>query len=137
MFSSRPKSAPRDEAPAGNGRTLARLEFEMALDLVGDAQNRKWAEVVRQAAGAAGGDLAVVLPFVDAEGKLAEQAIVRLVEDGKSRFLQVRSAGSGYAIADEAEIDADLLGFARASVDVLERLRADRNVTAPLAVSTN
>jgi hypothetical protein len=137
MFGSRSKPAPRTEAPASSGRTLARLEFEMALDLVGDVRNRQWADVVRQAANAAGGDLALVLPFLDEAGKVAEQAVVRLMDEGQSRFFQIRPSGGSYAIADEGEIAADLLGFARASIDVLERLKADQSITTPVAASAN
>lgn len=133
MFGSRSKSAPRTEAPASSGRTLARLEFEMALDLVGDVRNRQWADVVRQAANAAGGDLALVLPFLDQDGKVAEQAVVRLVEDGQPRFFQVQAAAAGHAIVEENQMDAALLGFARSSVELMERLKADERVIAPTA----
>lgn len=50
-------------------------------------------------------------------------AIVRLIEDGRSQFVQVRINGKAFAVSGESEIDAALLGFARASIDVLERLK--------------
>ena len=51
--------------------------------------------------------------------------VIRLQEDGGNRFIQVRIDDSAFAIAEEAEIAADYLGFAQASLDVLERLRVD------------
>ena len=101
----------------------------MALEL-GGAGDRPFAEMVEQAAEAAGVDLLFVLPAPDGRGNAA---IVRLMEDGQSRFLQVRREGSALAVSEEPDIDAGLLVFARASIDVLERLRDDRRVLAPLS----
>ena len=113
--------------PAPTAHSLARLEFEMALEIGGDDQ--PLADIVRNAAQSAGGDLVFMLPAANGEGVTA---MVRLVEDGRSTFLQVRRAEKGFAIAEEGAIDADLIGFARASVAVLEQLRADPKVLAPL-----
>ena len=118
--------------PAGSD-DLKRLEFEMALEL-GSSSGRPLAETVREAAEAAGGDLLFVLPAPDGRGNAA---MVRLLEGGRNRLLQVRRAGSAYAVAEEPEINSELLVFARASIDVLERLREDGRVLAPLASSAH
>jgi len=117
------------DAPDADGRKLRRLQFELALEL-GDTGELPLAETLRQAAEDAGGDLLFVLPAPDGDGMAA---VVRLDDDGKDCFLGVRTAEVGFAVSDETEIDATLLGFARASVDVLERLKADRTVLEPLA----
>ena len=116
-----------------DGRKLRRLQFELALEL-GDTGELPLAETLRQAASDAGGDLLFVLPAPDGDGMAA---VVRLDDDGKDCFLGVRTAEVGFAVSDEADIDANLLGFARASVDVLERLKADRTVLEPLAGATH
>ena len=59
------------------------------------------------------------------------------MDNGSAQFLQVRTSDGGFVVSAEAEIDADLLGFARASIDVLERLRDDRSVLAPLAAAAH
>lgn len=112
-----------------DGQRLKRLEFEMALE-IGSAGGRPFPETLRRAADIAGGEVLFMLPAPDKNGATG---LLRIVEDGRSRFVQVRSGDSGFAVSEEAEIDADLLGFARASIDVLERLRADRSIIAPLA----
>jgi deferrochelatase/peroxidase EfeB len=109
--------------------SLARLEFEMALEL-GDGNSLPSVEAVREAAQAAGGDVVLSLPTPDGQGV---SAVVRLVENGHNQFVQVRSAETGFAVLSEGQIDTDLLGFARTSVEVLERLKADSSVLAPLA----
>ena len=88
------------------------------------------AETVRQAAAAVGADLLFVLPVLPGDGLTA---VVRMAEGDQSRILQVRMAEGAPAVTEEPEIDADLLGFARATIDVLERLRDDRRVLEPLA----
>lgn len=103
------------------GKSLKRLELEMALK-VGEATGRSPADKLRKAAAIVGGDLLFVLPAKDAPGTTG---VIRLQEDGDDRFIQVRIDDSAFAIAEEPEIDADYLGFARASLNVLERLRAD------------
>ena len=127
MVNSRTKPGVAGSQPA----SLKRLEFEMALELSGSA-GLPLAETVRNAADSAGGELLFVLPAPDGKG---DAAMVRLVEDGRSRFVQVRPAGSGFALVEEPEINAELLGFARASIDVFERLREDGRIVAPLASS--
>ena len=136
MMGARAKAAEGGEAKAGDSQALKRLEFEMALE-IGDTVNRSLTEIVRQAAEAAGGDLLFVLPALGPNGRPVEQALVRLVEDESSQFVQVRASDGGLVVSAEAEIDADLLGFARASIDVLERLREDRSVLAPLAAAAH
>ncbi len=125
---------------------LPRLEFEMALEIVG-SEDENWTAAVREAAEAAGGDLLFVLPCATdiqaADGGLpagaspVENAMVRLVEDGESRLLLVRSGAAGLHLVEEDAIDAELIRFARASIDVLERLGADKRVVAPLATAVS
>ena len=116
-------------AAADDGQRLKRIEFEMALEL-GEAGGRPFAESLQKAADAAGGEVLFMLPTADGVGATG---LLRLVDNGSSRFVQVRTGGDGFIISEEADIDANLLGFARASIDVLERLRADRSVLAPLS----
>jgi hypothetical protein len=123
MMNVRAKAA----APATAGRSLKRLEFEMALE-IGDHIDRPPAEAIHLAAQAAGWELVIVLPTPEGHGT---SAIVRLAEGNRNRFLQVEADDEGYAFFEESEIDPELLGFARSSIDVLERLRADRAVRAP------
>ena len=116
--------------PAGDdGRRLKRLEFEMALEF-GDAGGLPFPEILQKAAEIAGGEILFVLPATAEKGATG---LIRVMENGQSRFIQVRAVDTGFVISENAEIDADLLGFARASIDVLERLRADRSVVGPLA----
>jgi hypothetical protein len=136
MMGARAKAAESGDAKAGDSRALKRLEFEMALE-IGDTVNRSLTEAVRKAAEAAGGDLVFVLPALGPNGGPVEQAVVRLVEDGSTQFVQVRGSDGGFVVSAEAEIDAGFLGFARASIDVLERLREDRSVLAPLAAAAH
>lgn len=125
MINFRAKKMRNSSAPAG--RSLGRLEFEMGLEIA-DSGEQPLSETVRQAAQTAGGDLVFMLPAANGQGVTA---MVRLVEDGRGYFLQVRRADAGFAISEEGDIDADLIGFARASIAVLEQLRADPSVLAP------
>ena len=113
---------------AGDRRKLKRLQFELALEL-GDTGEKPLAETLREAARAADAELVFLLP--DPEG-LGMTALVRLNEDGEDSFVQVRTAEIGFAVAEEEEINPALLGFARASVDVLQRLNADEAFRQPL-----
>jgi hypothetical protein len=131
VMSSQARQAGRSNSVADDLRRLRRVEFEMVLE-TGDAGGKPFAESLQKAAAVAGGEVLFVLP---AAGGVGATGLLRLVEEGASCFVQVRAAEIGFIISEEAEIDADLLGFARASIDVLERLRADRRVIAPL-VST-
>ena len=106
-----------------------RLHFELALEL-GFASKRPLHETLWNALNTAGCDVILQLPTPDAEGVIT---IVRLRENGQEGFLQVRMAECGFAIADEAEIDPDLLSFARASIDVLDRVKADGAILEPIA----
>ena len=58
--------------------------------------------------------------------------MVRLVENGNSRLLLVRAGAAGFHLVEEDAIDAGLVRFAHASIDVLERLGSDKRVIAPL-----
>jgi hypothetical protein len=109
---------------------LKRLEFEMALEL--GLPGETLAEGVRRAAEATGGELVFVLPAPDGRAR----AVVRFVEDRRTVFVEVRPDENGvqHVVADE-DIDGAVLGFARASIDVMERLRADTKVVAPLAAA--
>ena len=62
-------------------------------------------------------------------------AVIRLVDDGVDHFLQVGTADAGFAVSDEAAMDQTLLGLARASVDVLQRMSADRSIREFLAAA--
>jgi hypothetical protein len=120
-------------APPADGRSLKRLEFEMALELA-HTGDRPHEELLRQAATTAGADLLFVLPAPDGSGVTS---VVRLVENGGDRLLQVRTADDGFAISEEGEMDPEALSFARASIDVLERLKADGQVLEPLAAAAH
>jgi hypothetical protein len=104
------------------GGIVKRLDLDMALK-IGEIAGRSAEEKLRRAATITGGDLLFVLPARDGAGTTA---IMRLMEHGKSRFIEVRINDTAFTIAEEADIDADRLGFARASLDVLERLRSAR-----------
>jgi hypothetical protein len=118
-------------APATDGRTLKRLEFEMALG-IGHVEKGMAVETLRKAADASGCDLLFVLPAADGEGEIA---MIRLPDRDRSHFVQVAASDGGFDFIEEEEIDADFLGFARACLNVLERLRADQAIRAPLAAS--
>ena len=129
------------KAANNNGVVLPRMEFEMALEIV-RPNEENWTGVVRDAAEIAGGDLLFVLPYAEAtDGKNGdssadtnpvEHAMVRLVEDGESRLLLVRAGAAGFHLVEEDAIEGGLVRFARASIDVLERLGSDKRVVAPL-----
>jgi len=108
-------------ASAGDGPGLQRLQFELALDMSATDQ-RPPVDTLTQAAETAGAEVVFVLPTPRGKGITA---VVRLVDEGRDYFLQVRSAEQGFAVADEAEMSETLLGLARASVDVMQRLSAD------------
>lgn len=116
-------------APAIETARLMRLELELAVEL-GVGSGKSFNDAVQQAVESVGGDLLFVLPGADGDGTAA---LLRLVEDDGSRILQVRKSGSSFAVTEEEHIDAAILGFARASIDVMERLRDDQRVLAPLA----
>ncbi len=136
---------------ANDAFLLPRLEFEMALEVAGTGDkgwgdknwgderwgDERWTEIVRDAAEAVGGDLLFVLPYAEDSGSPANSApinhaMVRLVEDGKSRLLLVRAGAAGFHLVEEDAIDAGLVRFAYASIEVLERLGADKRIVAPL-----
>jgi len=99
---------------------LMRLHFELALER-GVTGQQSLQDTLVSAVATAGCDVAAELPTRDATGVLT---IVRLREDGRDGFLQIRTAESGFDIVDEIDIEPALLSFARASIDVLERLKA-------------
>ena len=129
-----------------DGFVLPRLEFEMALEVAAPDKDN-WTAIVRDAAEAAGGDLLFVLPYAEepnTEGSKTEDsgssanptpidhAMVRLVEKGKSRLILVRAGAAGFHLVEEDTIEAGLVRFARASIDVLQRLGSDKRIVAPL-----
>ena len=134
-------SADVGKAANNNGVALPRLEFEMALEIVGPNEE-SWTAIIRDAAEAAGGDLLFVLPYAEtpcakdggspADANPIEHAMVRLVEDGESRLLLVRAGAAGFHLVEEDAIEGGLVRFARASIDVLQRLGSDKRVVAPL-----
>jgi hypothetical protein len=101
-------------------RKLMRLHFELALER-GVTGQRSLQDTLVSALATAGCDVAAELPTRDATGVLT---VVRLREEGRDGFLQIRTAESGFDIVDEIDIEPALLSFARASIDVLERLLA-------------
>jgi len=119
-----PASAP---LAAANGAGMKRLQFELALEVSG--ARRPLADTVRDAARSAGAELLFVLP--DRTGE-SSKAVVRLKEDGQETFLQVALVDGAYSVADDTAMDAALLGFARASVDLFRLMSADDAIHAPL-----
>ena len=111
------------------GRGLRRLQFELALDLSLPG-GRPMAETIAGAAETAGVDLLFVLPAANGQ---AVTGVVRISEEGNDTFLQVRPSDGGFAVLDETEMDANLLRLARASVDVFQRMSADKAIREPLA----
>ena len=115
----------------GGGRSLQRLQFELALDMSA-TDGRPPKETLAHAAQSAGADLLFVLPAPRGKGMTA---VIRLVDEGADHFLQVASGESGFAIFDETDMDRTLLGLARASVDVLQRMSSDRSIREYLAAA--
>jgi hypothetical protein len=109
-------------APLTEAQSLKRLEFEMALK-IGGAVDHTPAQKLHKAAAIADGEVIVVLPTGDGKGA---EGIVRLNDRGTTQLLMARILDSGFVISEESDIDADLLGFARTSVALFDRLRADR-----------
>lgn len=107
--------------PSADGRSFKRLEFEMALDLA-SGSGRSLRDTVGAASKSAGGELVMLLPVRTASDDVAELALVRFPDEG-GRFLQVRSEGAALVVAEEDGIDPDLLGFARTSLALFERLK--------------
>lgn len=103
----------------------------MVLDII-EGQDLNWADAVRQAAQASGGELIFVLPDAHEDGSVRNRAMVRLTEDETERLIVVAERDDGYEVQEEPEIADDLIQFARASIDVLERMRADEAIVAPL-----
>ena len=111
------------------GSAISKLEFQLALEIAG-GEGKPWTDVVRQAAQATGSDVLFILPLPAADGAMNDHAVVRLNDGSEGRIVHVSEEDGVLAVQDEPEIDADLLGFARASIDVLERIKADAKVTA-------
>ena len=130
---STPAKAARGGSPEDDSRRLQRLQFEVALEIA-DAGGRPFPEVLQKAAVVAGGEVLLTLPGRDGNGAMG---LLRLVESGMTRLVEVRIGEAGLVVTEEADIDADLLGFARASIDVLERLRADQKVVARLTAAAH
>jgi hypothetical protein len=135
-------AAKAGKAANNNGVVLPRMEFEMALEFAAP-EEKTWTAAVRDAAEAAGGDLLFVLPYAEGNGSPGEgapaehaaptdHAMVRLMEDGQSRLILVRASAAGFHLVEEDAIEAGLVRFARASIDVLERLGSDNRIVAPL-----
>lgn len=112
-------------------RGLQRLQFELALDMSA-ADGCPPAATLAHAAETAGAEIIFMLPKPDGDGFTA---MVRLVDEGHGYFLRVATADTGFAVADEAEMDQTLLALARASVDVMTRMSEDREVARSLAAA--
>ncbi len=70
--------------------------------------------------------------FLPSPADAIDHAMVRLVEDRESRLFLVRAGEAGFHMVEEDAIEAGLVRFARASIDVLERLGSDKRIVAPL-----
>lgn len=126
-----PSEKPNGTALHGDGHGLQRLQFELALDMSA-TDGRPPTETLAHAAQSAGVELLFVLPSPNGKDVTA---IVRLVDEGIDYFLQVGSTPAGFAVEDEADMDKTLLGLARASVDVLQRMSSDHNIREQLAAA--
>jgi hypothetical protein len=130
----KPAAAPQNGVASQNGvtgRGLRRLQFELALDLSLPG-GRPVQETLASAAETAGVDLLFVLPAANGH---AMTGVVRVSEEGTDSFLQVKPADGGFVVADEAEMDKAVLGLARTSLDVLQRMSADSAIREPLAAA--
>jgi hypothetical protein len=132
MRAMNPSEKPNGPVVLSDARGLQRLHFELALEMSA-VDERPPRETLAHAAQSAGADLLFVLPAPRGDGLTA---VIRLVDEGVDHFLQVGSAESGFAVSDEAAMDQTLLGLARASVDVLQRMSADRSIREPLAAAS-
>jgi hypothetical protein len=110
-------------------RHVRRLELQLALDAA-SAGRRLTAQALREAAESAGADLVFSLPGQKGEGVAA---VLRLRQDGEQVLVQVVSTEIGYILSEGAEMDPALLALARSSVEVLERMSADKGVRSRLA----
>jgi hypothetical protein len=127
---SEPQETPaRETSPS---RSLKRLQFELALDL-SVPTGRPMHETLAQAAEIAGVDLLFVLPSPTGQGMTG---MVRITDDdGEEAFLQVRMADGGFVFADEDTMDQLMLRLARASIEVLQRVSADRAIREQLTAA--
>lgn len=125
----------RSERELENGDStfaLPRLELEMALDL-GETDQRSWADRVRDATKAAGGELLFMLPDPNRNDEIRQRAMILLREDEHVCLIFVCQSDEGYTILDGHQIEPDLAEFALATVNVMQHLRADNRVVGPLA----
>jgi hypothetical protein len=107
---------------------MRRLQFELALDLGGGG--RPLADSLKDAAASVGADVLFVLP---GSSGAAATGVVRLKHEGRNHFLQVVASGTGVSVLEEPQMDQAVLGLARASVDLFERMSADAAIREPLA----
>jgi hypothetical protein len=121
----------KDTAPETRGDGGAPRAFETAL--ARSLPGEPFSERVRRAAGTCAGELLFALPAPGGR----THALVRLpAANGGTLLLQVQADADGAArVAVEDEIDSALLGFARASIAVMEHLKADARVVAPLSAA--
>lgn len=130
MINSSEKLSPASQNGV-TARGLRRLQFELALDLSLPG-GRPVEETLASAAETAGVDLLFVLPAANGHEMTG---VVRVSEEGNNSFLQVKTAAEGFAVLDEAEMDKAVLGLARTSLDVLQRMSADKAIREPLAAT--
>ena len=129
MSSLRTSQAPSAESGRAAARA-ARKQIEKALKSSDASQSHP--ERLHEAAAAAGADIVLMLPGADGDGITA---VLRAKHSGGDSFLEVTSKGATFKVAEEPTIGEDILGFARASVEVLEYLQADKAIVAPLAAA--
>jgi hypothetical protein len=124
MITPKKKTAATTPSEAANGATNGdwhRIQQELARGLAKDGAD-KLAEKIAKAAEAVRADLLFMLPTPSGEGM---SAVLRIA-GANDRFIQILTTESDVTILEGDDIDPSFLRLARASVDVLERIGADR-----------
>lgn len=104
------------------------FELAMAFEVAEDGE-KTWSECLRESVIAVGGELLFCLPTAGSANNDGERAVVRLSED---KLIFITRAGVDTIFEAEDETDDALAAFARASLEVMARLRDDESVLAPL-----
>ena len=103
--------------------SLEMVELELALD-IGDIRALGFASAVRQAIESLGGEFLFDLPASGLSDTDQRIAVVRITQGGKDQLLMVmlHEDGEQLQISLPDERTAGLADFARAFIDVLEKL---------------